>query len=396
MTYHLVAGGYRKSIALLSFEPSTAKIKVVSESPTPENPSWVELAGGKSQAYAPTEPVSVYSLKRELYRPGGSPKTLFSLSEAENGAALSLELKDEKLTVTGERATSGGPAHIHALKDGSGIIAANYIGGSVVFFPLVDGKLSPDSASPVLKLPFAYEGKAAPNPKRQDSAHAHHTIEDDAGNFYVADLGSDRIYIVRRDGADALKIVDYIQAPPGSGPRHLVISQDKKHLYALCEMGHNVVAFPLPDATSSTQALTDFDAPILPPSVPASHARFMDSAELAVNPAIPGVLYASNRLELHANEQNPEYPPIDLPEGDAIAIFLLSDDGAKVQAVKHVRTGLDGIRAMQVSPDGKYVAAAGQSGGGVEIWAVHGDRGDEWKLAGKEEGIENVTDFAWL
>ena len=79
-----------------------------------------------------------------------------------------------------------------------------------------------------------------------------------------------------------------------------------------------------------------------------------------------------------------------------MAIVLLSKAGDKIEEIKHVRTECDAIRGMSVSPDGKYVALAGQEGGGVEIWAVSGERGDQWKLAAKKEDIEQVVDLIWI
>lgn len=123
----------------------------------------------------------------------------------------------------------------------------------------------------------------------------------------------------------------------------------------------------------------------------------MDSAEIQLNPSIPNVIYASNRLELHIYDDQPDLPKLDNPsKGDAVAVILLGQDGTSVESVKHVRTEADGIRAMRISQDGKFVALAGQQGGGVEIWSVGGKRGDEWKLAAKEESIKSVTDIVWL
>lgn len=123
----------------------------------------------------------------------------------------------------------------------------------------------------------------------------------------------------------------------------------------------------------------------------------MDSAEIQLNPSIPNIIYASNRLELHIHDNQKDLPALDDPsKGDAVAVILLGEDGTTVEEVKHVRTEADSIRAMRVSPDGKFVALAGMSGGGVEIWSVGGKRGDEWKLAAKEESINDVTDIVWL
>lgn len=91
MTYQLLAGGYRDSFSLLSFESASAKLKLVSDSPAPKNASWLEPSP-KSQ--------------------GTDGRVVYSLSEDEEaGAGLSLLIKGDKVEVTGKRMTNGAPAH---------------------------------------------------------------------------------------------------------------------------------------------------------------------------------------------------------------------------------------------------------------------------------------------
>jgi 6-phosphogluconolactonase (cycloisomerase 2 family) len=115
----------------------------------------------------------------------------------------------------------------------------------------------------------------------------------------------------------------------------------------------------------------------------------MSSAEICLNPTIPNVIYASNRGQLQLKDTAGA-------KGDSVAIVLLSEDGSKVEDIKFLETGCDQIRGMQVSKDGKFVAVGGQNGGGVEIYQVGGKRGDEWKLAGKDESLESIVSFIWL
>ncbi len=87
MAYKLLAGGYRPSIATLSFDPSTAKLKVISESPAPKAASWLEPSNS-------------------------SPKVVYTLSEDEGkGKVLSLDLDGEGVKIGVERETNSGPAH---------------------------------------------------------------------------------------------------------------------------------------------------------------------------------------------------------------------------------------------------------------------------------------------
>jgi 6-phosphogluconolactonase (cycloisomerase 2 family) len=105
-----------------------------------------------------------------------------------------------------------------------------YVGGTAVFFPTdpQTHALSADSESPILEFDFTYEKTEAPNSDRQDTAHLHQIVEGSNGTLYMPDLGSDRIWIVKREGASGLKTHGYLTAPPGAGPRHLVISPDGK------------------------------------------------------------------------------------------------------------------------------------------------------------------------
>lgn len=91
MTYQLLAGGYRRTFTLLSFESANAKLKTISDSPAPKNASWLEPSP-KTQ--------------------GTEGRIVYSLSEDEGkGKGVSLVIKGDKVEVTAERFTNGAPAH---------------------------------------------------------------------------------------------------------------------------------------------------------------------------------------------------------------------------------------------------------------------------------------------
>ena len=129
--YNLLIGGYGPYVSYVSFDPSTAKLKVHKESPTPKAPSWID----------PCAPLPALKTAE-----GGH--AFYTISEVEEGIAISLELNGEEAKVTGKVKAHGSPAHgrfavmcstdwwtnnmlaVHALKDGSGVITAN-----VSFYP---------------------------------------------------------------------------------------------------------------------------------------------------------------------------------------------------------------------------------------------------------------------
>ena len=172
-------------------------------------------------------------------------------------------------------------------------------------------------------------------------------------------------------------------------------------MYVIGELSHTVLAFDLSTVPSEGIPPTNGFAPnIVPPSVGSNHRAMMDSAELCCHPTLPNVLYASNRWERHIKAREPHLTdvPESLQPGDAIAIILLSEDGVKVEGMKHVRTNLDTIRGMRLSGDGKFIAVAGQEGGGLELYKISGKKGDEWTLvAGIKEGLEvGIKHAIWL
>ncbi|WVQ71745.1 hypothetical protein IAR50_001286 [Cryptococcus sp. DSM 104548] len=372
--YKLIVGGYRENYSLVAFDPSSKEINVISDSPAPENASWVEAAATKSM--------------------DGS-RVVYSISESEKGKAVSLAVRGDKVTVTSERDTHGGACHVHIMKDGSGIVVANYLGGSLLYFPTEqDGTLSATSASPLLKFDLVYteQGQTAPNPERQDASHCHQVIEGDDGILYVPDLGNDRVWVVWREGESGLSVKGWCQAPAGAGPRHATISKDGKHLYVLTELANTLLTFPLTDPTYPIIPHPDSGISIAPSSVPERYIKYLNAAELIAHPSHP-VLYASNRLELDIGKAS-DGRFESKEKGDAVAIATLSSNGT-LDAVQHVRTGVNNIRAMQLSPDGNFVALAGQNGGGVEVYSV-GQDGKTWELVAKNEAITKVTDLAWL
>lgn len=295
----------------------------------------------------------------------------------------------------------------------------------MVLYPIDKSGTFTEAQSPPLEFEFPYKKGNAPNVERQDKPHAHHVLEDSKGLIYVCDLGSDRVWVIEKKGEDKLAVKGYLQAPEGSGPRHAILSPDgtsistsrlrliiilhspcvnpynstgheadpirpEKHLYVLTELHHNLFIYDLTKPLPS-HPLPDVERNIVPPSVPKESQPEMSSAELCLNPSIKNVLYASNRGQLQLKNSGDG----DVT-GDSVAIILLSEDGGKVQSIKHVETGGDGLRGMQISKDGKYAAVAGQNGGGVEIYKIGGERGDDWKLAAKDETLESVVSFVWL
>ena len=101
MALHFLVGSYTSSIACVTFDPSTHAFRTTSSAVGP-SPTWVEPSKNPTLA----------------------GKVFYAVNEMA-GKIVSLELNDGKLEVTGMGVTKSDPAHVMALKDGSGVIATN-------------------------------------------------------------------------------------------------------------------------------------------------------------------------------------------------------------------------------------------------------------------------------
>ena len=89
-----------------------------------------------------------------------------------------------------------------------------------------DGLLLIDEPRTEVLPKFPYESiEHGPNEDRQRQCHVHQILEDKRGLLYAPDLGSDRVWILRRDQMK-LEVCGWLQCPPGTGARHAVLTPD--------------------------------------------------------------------------------------------------------------------------------------------------------------------------
>jgi 6-phosphogluconolactonase len=162
---------------------------------------------------------------------------LYAVSELDEGRLVTLSFEGEELLVLDDRPTGGSlPCHVSVLPDGSALVVAQYGSGSVAGWPLgVDGL--PVGAGNVLQ-----HNGSGPHPDRQTSPHVHQATVAPTGEVTVCDLGTDTITSYRvADGQLERRHVS--TAPPGSGPRHLALSEDGETAYVTAELDNGLLWF---------------------------------------------------------------------------------------------------------------------------------------------------------
>ncbi|MGM9522628.1 MAG: lactonase family protein [Oscillospiraceae bacterium] len=177
------------------------------------------------------------------------------------GCELMDKCRVEAYTINGEKlellsrqdAPSCGCCHVTVSADGKVLCAANYAGGSVCVFPLLE-----NGAIGEMSFMVQRTGKGPLQP-RQDAPHIHSTAQSpDGRSFWALDLGTDSlVQFAREPGSTEVKESGVVvKFPGGEGPRHMTFSPDGKLGYIVAELGNAVFVVELePDGMRVLQRI---------------------------------------------------------------------------------------------------------------------------------------------
>jgi 6-phosphogluconolactonase len=264
-------------------------------------------------------------------------------------SAFEIDKNSGKLKFLNEVASRGaGPCYVTVDKTGKYVLVANYDGGSVAVFPILeDGRLG--EASSVVQ----HQGHG-PNAERQEAPHAHEIELTRDNRFALAtDLGLDRLIIYKFDsgkGTLAANDPPSGEMPPGAGPRHFVFHPSGKFVYVINEMGGSVTAFALDGRTGGLQPKQTVS------SLQKNFTGKNDSAEIHVDRS-GKFLYASNRGP------------------DNIAVFSIDRAKGTLTPIDYTSTKGKTPRSFAIDPTGQYLFAANQESNNIVIFRIHDSSG---------------------
>ena len=122
------------------------------------------------------------------------------------------------------------PAHLLIDTDHNLALTANYGSSSVNVI-----QMSADGMLKEVVQTLAY-GEGC-----RDASHPHQVIR--AGDVvWIVDLGCDAVYNYRIEGNE-LQYAGKVQVEEGAGPRHMVVDEDKKLAYLVCELKNFLLVF---------------------------------------------------------------------------------------------------------------------------------------------------------
>ena len=222
------------------------------------------------------------------------------------------------------------------------IFVANYSEGSLSIFETgISGKIVQSCQS------IHHFGKSV-NRLRQDSSHIHFAaMTPDDEYLAVCDLGLDKVFLYPYSERKGISTnAGFINCPPGSGPRHMVIL-NKYLAYVLTEMGNTVLVYNYFDSFEWGEELLQ-EISTLPPDFTGQST----AAAIHISPDWE-YLGASNRGH------------------DSIAIFKIQDD-CKLDFLSHIMTGKE-PRDFRFSPDSRWIISANQNDDSVTVYKIEND-----------------------
>ena len=262
---------------------------------------------------------------------------LYAVSEIGEGSGAYSFILDETAAMTADkRQTGADPCFI--MKHGDKVLTADYSGGSVTVFPLMEGTLG-DSLQ---RLVFQGNG---PVVGRQESSHIHQLKLIPGTDWILAsDLGADKIRLLRFEDGQLVHKAD-IDCPCGSGPRHMEFSKDNSTLYCISELSGNVLVYSIKNNETPEFNLIQ--------EIQADEVNAGGSADIHLHPS-GKYLYTSHRLE-----------------NDGISIFRTMEDGT-LEKIGYARTGRH-PRNFMITPDGNLLLVACMNDKYIMVFKIEED-----------------------
>jgi 6-phosphogluconolactonase len=334
-TYTAEAGSTSKGIYAYRFDTDTGEIASIGVAAETANPSFLAVHPNQRFLYAVNETGNYQGQKSGAV------------------SAFSIDHTTGKLTLLNEVASKGAdPCYITVDKTGKYVLVANYTGGSVAVFPVLeDGRLGEATAF------IQHTGHGA-DPERQEGPHAHSIdLSPDERFAIVDDLGLDETLVYRFDRAkgsltlnDPQIYTTLAKADPGAGPRHFAFNPNGKFAYVVNEIQSTVSVFSYDGSAGVLRRLQTIS------TYPKDFSAHNDDAEIQVQPS-GKFLYASNRGH------------------DSIAVFAIDPDKGTLTLVEYASTKGKTPRSFEIAPGGSLLFAANEKSNNIVVFSIDAKTG---------------------
>lgn len=239
------------------------------------------------------------------------------------------------------RSTGGKePCYLALDERGDRLAVANYASGSLALFALGSGGLPNEP-------PATFQDRGSgPVAGRQDGPHVHCVrFASDGRALYAVDLGADRVLRFALDGASLGPCQVAYRAPPGSGPRHLLLHPRRPFALLLSELASTLTLLAVRDGRLEALAACS--------TLPAGWNGENLGGHLEWPSA--GRAYVSNRGH------------------DSLALIEVDLDAPRLTPAQHVPSGGRSPRHFLVLEGPALFVAAHEKDGAVTSFSIQGD-----------------------
>ncbi len=309
------------SLFVYRFDQSTGHLAHVASYAGFEKPSYMALSKDRQFLYACSE---------------------MDTPEKAVITAVKVDSKTGLLKVLNSVPSGGkGPVYVAIHPSGKYLVSGHYGSGSVSVSPLLeDGKIGEAIQT------ISFSGSSI-HKDRQKKPHVHAAVFSNAGDFvFCPDLGSDKIHVLRfdPDSNQPFEVDETLEitTQPGSGPRHIIFSQNGSMAYCVEELSGMVSVYAY--ANGKLTAIERVK----------SYEKTQDSygsADIHLSPD-GKVLYTSNRWE----------------DENTITIFAVDQVAGTLSPMGHQSTKGDHPRNFTLEPSGNYLLVANQKTNNVVVF----------------------------
>jgi len=336
-TFDLLIGTYTKGkskgIYVYRFYAERGKLEYLNQIDDVSNPSYLTVADNNKFVYAVNE-------------------------DGKNGGVSSFKFNAHlgKLDFINRKSSLGAdPCYISVDKDQKNAFVANYTGGTIAVLPInKDGSLGDG-------IETLHDDGHGPDKTRQEAAHVHMALlTPDEKYVLYTDLGTDKINITRYRPGKASPLTGsnppFVRITPGDGPRHMVFSADKKHLYLITEMGSNIHVFDYDNGKLKEKQKISFLMPGFKGQTAGAAVKITPDGKF---------LYASNRLETNT-----------------ITGFSINPETGELTQVDQVSSFGKNPRDFAIEPNGNYMVVANQDSDNIFVYKINKETGKLGLLQG--------------
>lgn len=256
-------------------------------------------------------------------------------------ATLRLDRESGVLTEVARRPVSDSMTYLTLAQGGSALLGASYSGGFGALWPVEGERLGEQHST-----------------MRHDNLHCIVAVETPVGQWvYAVSLGEDLIaqFAIEKDGALVPLEPAHVAAPPGSGPRHLVVRGTSAYL--VTEFSGEAIRFDIrPGGTLDQAEAVD----VVNPTAGLSHSRF------GADPRAEGLIWGA---DVHVAG---DFLITSERCSSQLTVTRLTEQGRLGEVVGYTDTE-QVPRGFNVTADGAFVVAVGEESSHAQLLAVNDD-----------------------